>query len=62
MEQPDTVIKGSALFWESRSFQELARLQDVRPLEDAAMLAGGFPEDEDIDKFLNDIYEHRGAA
>ena len=52
----------SAEFWARSSFEELVRLQGIRPLEDPNALAGGFPQDEDIDEFLNDVYEHRGSA
>ena len=51
--------KGTAAFLTSHSFEDLARLQGVQPLEDPNVLAGGFPEDEDINEFLSDIYKHR---
>jgi hypothetical protein len=53
---------GTAAFLVPHSFEDLARLQGVKPLEDINVLAGGFPEDEDIDEFLDDIYGHRETA
>ena len=53
------LLMKAAAFWAPDSFEELARLQGVKPLEDVNVLAGGFPEVEDIDEFLRDIYEHR---
>lgn len=55
-------IMGADRFWTPHSFQELARLQGVTPLLNVDVLAGGFPEGEDIDEFLKDIYEHRETA
>ena len=52
----------SAPFLAPHSFEELARLQGVKPLENVNVLAGGFPEDENIDEFLDDIYQHREIA
>jgi len=59
---PPPLVMGAAAFLAPHSFENLARLQGVKPLEDINVLAGGFPEDEDIDEFLNDIYNHREAA
>jgi hypothetical protein len=58
----ETLVKGAAAFLAPHSFEDLAHLQGVKPLEDINILAGGFPQDEDIDEFLEDIYEHRGIA
>jgi hypothetical protein len=62
IEPLDPLVMGAAAFLAPHSFEELARLQGVRPLEDIDVLAGGFPEDEDIDGFLDDIYTHRETA
>ena len=58
----DPLVMGAAAFLAPHSFGDLARLQGVRPLENINVLAGGFPEDEDIDEFLSDIYKHRESA
>ena len=52
----------AAPFMAPHSLEELARLQGVKPLENVNALAGGFPEDENIDEFLDDIYKHRETA
>lgn len=62
IEPLDPLVLGAAAFMASHSFEDLARLQGVKPLEDVSVLAGGFPEDEDIDGFLDDIYKHRETA
>jgi hypothetical protein len=62
IEPLDPLIVGAVAFWAPPSLEELAHLQGAQPLEGLSVLAGGFPEDEDIDEFLNDIYQHRGAA
>ncbi len=58
----DPLVLGAAAFLAPHSFEELARLQGVKPLEDINVLSGGFPEDEDVDEFLDDIYKHREIA
>ena len=58
----DPLVMGAAAFLAPHSFEDPARLQGVRLLEDINVLAGGFPEDQDIDEFLDDIYKHRETA
>jgi hypothetical protein len=53
---------GTAAFWKPHPIDELARLQGIKPLEETCVLAGGFPECENIDDFLRDIYDHRESA
>ena len=50
---------GAGNFFAGSSLAELAAAQNVKPLNDISVLAGGFPEDVDIDKFLEDIYSSR---
>ncbi len=50
---------GEGNFAADRSIAELAQIQSVVPLKDPSILAGGIPEDEDLDEFLNDIYTAR---
>jgi hypothetical protein len=51
--------QGAGAFLTPHSFEELARLQRVKPLENVNILAGGFPDGENFDEFLDDIYSHR---
>lgn len=46
-------------FVAGHSFDELARLQAVGPLMDANALAGGWPDDEEPDQALAEIYANR---
>lgn len=55
----DAMKMRSSAYWTPNSFEELARLQAVTPLPDVDVLTGGFLKDEDIEEFLDDIYEHR---
>ena len=55
IEPLDPLVLGAAAFMASHSFEDLARLQGVKPLEDVGVLAGGFPENEDIDAFLEEF-------
>jgi hypothetical protein len=52
---------GGASFFESKSFEQLAAEQEVEPLRDPRALAGGWPEGEDLDEFLAEIYAERRA-
>jgi hypothetical protein len=46
-------------FFEGKTLQELAQAQGVGPVKDISVFAGGFPEDEDIDEMLEEIYRMR---
>jgi hypothetical protein len=52
-------LLGDPSFLEGKSIQELAQSQDVGPVKDIRVFAGGFPEDEDIDEMLEEIYRWR---
>ncbi len=52
---------GEMAFFNSKSLEELAREQGVGPLAGPEVLAGGWPEDEDLDGFLEEIYAERHA-
>jgi hypothetical protein len=54
---PLTVNAGS--FFRGWTFEQLAHMQDVEPLRDPKALAGGWPDDEDVDDVLTEIYQHR---
>jgi len=46
-------------FFQSRTLRELAMEQGVGPVKDISVFAGGFPENEDIDELLEEIYRLR---
>jgi|SRR5579863_7404 len=58
----DPLAVGAAAFLAPHSLEELAKLQGVKPLENINVLAGGFPDDENLDEFLDDVYKHREIA
>jgi len=55
MDSLNRSIVGLEEFWTALSIEELARIQGVQPLYDPGVLAGGLPENDDIDEFLDDI-------
>jgi hypothetical protein len=46
----------SGEFFIDRSIEELAAIQRIPPLHDPMVLYGGIPEEEDLEKFLEDMY------
>jgi len=50
---------GEGNFFARSSIRELAEMQKVKVLRDLSTLAGGIPEDEDLDEFLEEIYGAR---
>jgi hypothetical protein len=52
-------LLGDRSFFEAKTLQELARTQGVGPVKDISVFAGGFPEDEDLDELLEEIYRLR---
>jgi hypothetical protein len=46
-------------FFEAKSLEQLAQEQGVGPVKDISVFAGGFPEDEDLDELLEEIYRLR---
>ena len=46
-------------FFASQSIRELAEAQKVTPLKHASSFEGAFPQDEDVDEFLKEIYSTR---
>lgn len=52
-------LLGDRSFFEAKTLQELAQAQGVGPVKDISVFAGGFPEDEDIDELLEEIYRLR---
>ncbi|MGH9793609.1 MAG: hypothetical protein ACRD5G_02450 [Candidatus Acidiferrales bacterium] len=48
-------------FFLSLTLEQLAKAQGVKPLTDPSVLAGAWPEDDDIDEFIEDLYRSRRA-
>lgn len=59
IEVVDQLFLGEKEFRKGRSLEDLALVQGVEPLTNPRVLAGGFPEDEDVDSFLEEIYSSR---
>lgn len=57
----EPLLVGERDFFANRSFEKLARAQGVKPLTNPRRLAGGWPENEDLDQFLEEIYQTRSA-
>lgn len=57
----EQLLIGAKEFFAGRSLEQLAEAQGVGPMANPKVLAGGWPEEEDIDAFLEDVYSSRGA-
>jgi hypothetical protein len=57
----EQLLIGAKEFHSGRSIAQLAESQGVAPLSNPKVLLGGWPEGEDVDEFLEDIYSSRGA-
>ena len=55
----EQLLVGARDFFTGRSIEQLAEMQGVKPLEKPNVLAGGWPADQDIDAFLEEIYSTR---
>lgn len=55
----DPLSTDAGSFVRGWSLDQLARLQGVDPIQNPAILAGGWPDDDDIDEALADIYRQR---
>jgi hypothetical protein len=60
LEVVDELLVGAKDFFASRSLKQLADAQGVHPLSDPDELKGGWPDEEDIDEFVDTIYQSRG--
>jgi hypothetical protein len=49
-------------FFARPTFSQLARKQGIKPLSDARQLAGGLPDDIDVDVLIRDTYRARLAV
>ena len=57
----EQLLVGAKEFHSGRSLQQLAEAQGVAPMDNPKVLVGGWPEGQDVDEFLEDIYSTRGA-
>lgn len=55
----EQLLIGAKDFHSGRSLEQLAEAQGVSPLDDPKVLAGGWPDGEDVDAFLEDVYSSR---
>lgn len=55
----EPLLIGGRDFLTERSLEQLAEAQGVKPLKNPKKLAGGWPVDEDLDAFLEEIYSSR---
>jgi hypothetical protein len=55
----EPLLTGGRDFFIERSLEELARVQAVKPLRNPKVFLGGWPADQDVDAFLEEIYSSR---
>ena len=55
----EPLLTGGRDFFIERSIEELANVQGVKPWKNPKALSGGWPADQDLDAFLEDIYSSR---
>lgn len=55
----DPLKMNAAAFFHGTSITELATAQSVDPIKNPRILVGGWPDDEDVDEAVADIYRHR---
>ena len=53
------LCSGEDDFFMNPSISELATMQKVKALRDLSVLAGGIPDDEDVDELVDEIYAAR---
>lgn len=54
-----SVVLNDSSFWETKSIEQLAEEQGVKPIGDISELAGDWPPDESLDEFLAFLREVR---
>ena len=59
IEMLDELLLGAKDFFQPRSLQQLAEAQGVRSLSNPKELAGGWPQDENVDEFVASTYQDR---
>jgi hypothetical protein len=55
----DELLLGAKDFFASRTIEQLAEIQGVHPIEKPADLSGAWPQDENIDDFIDVTYRSR---
>jgi hypothetical protein len=55
----EPLLIGGRDFFTERSMEQLAEDQGIQPLKNPKTFAGGWPEDQDVDAFLEEIYSSR---
>jgi hypothetical protein len=55
----EELLVGAKSFFSGRSIEELAEAQGIKPLTDPKQLVGGWPAEDDLDDFLEEIYTAR---
>ena len=55
----DELLLGARDFFAGRTFEQLAAAQGVQPITIPSELAGGWPQDENIDEFIDATYRSR---
>ncbi|PYP86390.1 MAG: hypothetical protein DMG65_18955 [Candidatus Angelobacter sp. Gp1-AA117] len=58
----DELLMDAKEFFANKGLSELAKTQGVRPLDNPSVLLGGWPDDENIDEFLEHTYKERSAS
>ena len=56
----EELLLGANDFFASRTLEQLAEAQGVHPVGNPNELAGGWPPEENVDEFVEAIYENRG--
>lgn len=59
IERLPSLSLGEGNYYSESSFADLAASQKIKPVKNAVELGGGFPIDENIDQFLEEIYKAR---
>ncbi len=59
VEPLNPLVVNSGSFFTGWTLDQLAQMQAVDPLRDPKVLSGGWPDDEDVDDVLDDIYGRR---
>ncbi len=59
IERLPSLSLGEGNYYSGSSLADLAAKQKVKPIKSIAELSGGFPSDENIDQFLDEIYKAR---
>ena len=54
----EQLLMGAKDFFNGGSIEQLAEVQGIKPVENPKTLAGGWPADQDLDAFLEEIYSN----